>query len=108
MGSGQSLDDILSVFEALGSRTRLDILSQLREPRRLVEIRPRTQRTHGPTRRERVVSRQAVWKHLEVLCESGLVRVDRDERGPIFTADLASLERRIADLRAYMKTTADA
>ena len=71
-----------SVFDAVADPTRRQLLERLRRsgPLSIKELAEPLS-----------ISRQAVTKHLDILCASGLVRVDRDGRKRLHLLDAQPL-----------------
>lgn len=72
-GTTPDIGRLGNVFAALGSPARLELLSQLSQPRRLTDIRLRAHRSRWGENPERRVSRQAVAMHVAKLREVGIV-----------------------------------
>jgi DNA-binding transcriptional ArsR family regulator len=81
--------DAAPLFAALGDATRLGLLVRLSSggPGSITRLSEKSQ-----------VSRQAITKHLEVLCEAGLVRSRRSGRERIWELQ----PKRLADAREYL------
>jgi DNA-binding transcriptional ArsR family regulator len=89
MSNIDAVSDVAPVFAALGDRTRLSLLARLSDgrPRSITAL-------SGDTR----LTRQAVTKHLRVLENAGLVRMDRVGRESRFAFRPAP----IAEVRSYL------
>jgi ArsR family transcriptional regulator len=68
-----ALDSLADVLECVSSRPRLEILSAVRSPKTLSEIRIHAQRNRAGEHEARPLARQTVAHHLERLLEVGLV-----------------------------------
>jgi DNA-binding transcriptional ArsR family regulator len=81
--------DAAPLFAALGDETRLGLLVRLSSggPGSIARLSAKSP-----------VSRQAITKHLEVLCEAGLVRSSRRGRERIWELE----PKRLADAREYL------
>ncbi|MBI2077858.1 MAG: FHA domain-containing protein [Euryarchaeota archaeon] len=73
-------DRLEKTLNALSYARRLELLSQLRIPRTMDEIRLLPGRARSGTRPERPISRQAVQAHLDQLVDAGFVRVRASPR----------------------------
>ena len=85
-------------LHALGSPTRLALLSLLRTPKAVSEIRVRPSQPKGHGSASRALSRQGVTRHLEQLVELGVVSVVKSERFPRGEGYVLNRERLFADV----------
>lgn len=81
-GTGGPEDTIAQLLQSLGNPVRLVLLHQLRVPRTLGEIRlPAQQARREGLAPGRIMSRQAVRHHLDILLEAGFVVARERVRG---------------------------
>lgn len=74
------MDEIAPVFQALGYPTRLQLLSELRDPKGIKDLDVTPGPSGGAGRPDRTLTRQGIRHHLNQLAESGLVTIERTSR----------------------------
>lgn len=87
-------------LRALASRCRLQLLLDLREPRRLKEIRLSSDRTWAWAQDSRTITRQAVRHHLKALEEVGAVDAQRRLGEETFVVNPVGIRALLDDLES--------
>jgi len=77
VASETDLEELARFFSTLGNPNRLELLRQLRRPRRVSELRASPEVTRPGENPERAVSRQAVRQHLEKLLAVDVAQLHR-------------------------------
>lgn len=94
------IEGLAAALTSIAYPARLEILDQVRFPRRLAEVRVTSRRESADANPDRPISKQAVHAHLDKLVESGLVRVHEGDAGDVrYVANAARLYALVEDLR---------
>lgn len=74
------MDDVAPLFRALGYPTRLQLLTELRDPKGIQDLDVTPGPSGGAGRPDRTLTRQGIRHHLNQLAETGLVTIERTSR----------------------------
>ncbi len=74
------MDDIAPVFRALGYPTRLQLLTELRDPKGIKDLDVTPGPSGGSGRPDRTLTHQGIRHHLNQLADTGLVTIERTSR----------------------------
>lgn len=74
------MDDVAPLFRALGYPTRLQLLSELRDPKGIKDLDVTPGPSGGVGRPDRTLTRQGIRHHLNQLAETGLVTIEQTSR----------------------------